>query len=206
MLEEINMVLSIIIKLFIINFLYNIYIVMEDKKRTIQSLIAGGTSKRFLGKEYTLEKVEKMKEEEIDKLHLQYEAIYGSLMTKDLKESMIYSFTSALNYFIPLQKEKLNESLKEDILLDNWLSTTACNIYQSFGSVLIPITTTLKVLNHINIGNERNPECTREDKGGYIGGEQWRDIEEGEKPQESNSGFEECAEEERKRDEDQISG
>ena len=170
---------------------------MEDKRRTIQSLVAGGTSKKFLGKEFTLEKVENMKQEEVEKAHNKYEAIYSSMMTKDLKSGMIYSFTRGLNYFVPLHTEKLNTVLNEDALLDTWLTTTACNIYQTFGSMLVPITTSLKVLQHINIDGR---ESTTSELG------HWGDRDEGEEPQESTRGESECVEEEREGEEDKIQG
>ncbi|CAC5394945.1 unnamed protein product [Mytilus coruscus] len=58
----------------------------EKKKRErLSSVVAGGSSKQYLGKELQLSDIDKMTTEQINKLYCKYEARLGASMTKTLE-------------------------------------------------------------------------------------------------------------------------
>ncbi|CAC5410006.1 unnamed protein product [Mytilus coruscus] len=61
----------------------------EKKRERLSSVVAGGSSKQYLGKELQLSDIDKMTTEQINKLYCKYEARLGASMTKTLGNSFI---------------------------------------------------------------------------------------------------------------------
>ncbi|CAC5405718.1 unnamed protein product [Mytilus coruscus] len=61
----------------------------KKKRERLSSVVAGGSSKQYLGKELQLSDIDKMTTEQINKLYCKYEARLGASMTKTLGNSFI---------------------------------------------------------------------------------------------------------------------
>ncbi|CAC5387585.1 unnamed protein product [Mytilus coruscus] len=123
----------------------------QDKKRErLSSVVAGGNSKQYLGKELQLSDIDKMTPEQIDKLYCKYEARLGASMTKTLGNSFINLYVMGVSkYFKVVDPPKLIQDLEEDPFLNNALTNTCCELYYRYGMFLVPFTTILTTAKHI---------------------------------------------------------
>ncbi|CAC5414946.1 unnamed protein product [Mytilus coruscus] len=87
----------------------------SKKRERLSSVVAGGNSKQYLGKELQLSDIDKMTPEQIDKLYCKYEARLGASMTKTLGNSFINLYVMGVSkYFKVVDPPKLIQDLKED--------------------------------------------------------------------------------------------
>ena len=61
--------------------------ITKMKEKLIQ-VVAGGKSRRYLGKLLTMKEIEQLDEEALRKLYARYEAALGGLITKKLKKNI----------------------------------------------------------------------------------------------------------------------
>ena len=68
------------------------------KEKLIQ-VVAGGKSRRYLGKLLTMKEIEQLDDEALKKLYARYEATLGGLITNKLKKAYVLRlFTSSKFY------------------------------------------------------------------------------------------------------------
>ncbi|CAC5410531.1 unnamed protein product [Mytilus coruscus] len=99
----------------------------EKKNERLSSVVAGGNSKQYLGKELQLSDIDKMTPEQIDKLYCKYEARLGAIV----------------------DPPKLIQDLKEDPFLNHGLTNICCELYYKYGMYLAPFTAMLTTARHI---------------------------------------------------------
>ena len=58
------------------------------KEKLIQ-VVAGGKSRRYLGKLLTMKEIEQLDDEAVKKLYARYEATLGGLITRQLKKAYV---------------------------------------------------------------------------------------------------------------------
>ena len=143
--------------------------IQEKKRERLSSVVAGGKSKQFLGKELQLSDIDKMTPEQTEKLYAKYEARLGASMTKTLGNSFINLYVMGVSkYFKINDPPKLIKDLEEDPFLDNALNTTCCQLYYKYGMFLAPLTTILTTAKHVelkrkeeDIKEENSERCER---------------------------------------------
>ena len=69
------------------------------KEKLIQ-VVAGGTSRRYIGKIMTTKEIEQLDEEALRKLYARYEAVLGGLITRQLKHHMCYAYSRAVSFVL----------------------------------------------------------------------------------------------------------
>ncbi|CAC5387988.1 unnamed protein product [Mytilus coruscus] len=122
----------------------------EKKHERLSSVVAGGNSKQYLGKELQLSDIDKMTPEQIDKLYCKYEARLGASMTKTLGNSFINLYVMGVSkYFKVVDPPKLIQDLKEDPFLNHGLTNICCELYYKYGMYLAPFTAMLTTARHI---------------------------------------------------------
>ncbi|CAC5378303.1 unnamed protein product [Mytilus coruscus] len=122
----------------------------EKKRERLSSVVAGGNSKQYLGKELQLSDIDKMTTEQIDKLYCKYEARLGASMTKTLGNSFINLYVMGVSkYFKVVDPPKLIQDLKEDPFLNHGLTNICCELYYKYGMYLAPFTAMLTTARHI---------------------------------------------------------
>ena len=134
----------------------------EKKRERLSSVVAGGKSRQFLGRELQLSDIDKMTPEQIEKLYAKYEARLGASMTKTLGNSFINLYVMGISKYFKIKDEpKLIKDLEEDPFLDNALNTTCCQLYYKYGMFLAPLTTILTTAKHVEL--KRKEEDTKDE-------------------------------------------
>ena len=102
-----------------------------------------------LGKVYTKEQINKLSDEEVDKLFNNYEAKLSGQMVKSLGKSIInmYSMRACAALGISNQ-DALSEDLENDPFLNSALQRFTCELYYRFGSFLAPLSVWLITSRH----------------------------------------------------------
>ncbi|CAG2243493.1 unnamed protein product [Mytilus edulis] len=122
----------------------------RKKTRKIISVVAGGSSKQYLGKELQLSDIDKMTTEQINKLYCKYEARLGASMTKTLGNSFINLYVMGVSKFFKVVNPPiLIQDLEEDPFINNALTNTCCELYYRYGMYLAPFTAILTTARHI---------------------------------------------------------
>ena len=119
------------------------------KRQKLLECILTGNSKLYLGKVYTKERVNKLSNEEVDKLFNNYEAKLSGQMVKSLGKSVInmYSMGACVALGISNQ-DALSEDLESDPFLNSALQRFTCELYYRFGLFLAPLGTGLITSRH----------------------------------------------------------
>jgi len=123
----------------------------EKKRERLSAVVAGGSSKQYLGKEVQLSDIDTMTTEQIKKLYCKYEARLGASMTKTLGNSFINLYVMSVSkYFNIAYPPKLIQDLEEDPFINHALTNTCCELYYRFGMYLAPFTAMLTTARHID--------------------------------------------------------
>ena len=116
----------------------------------LSAIVAGGNSKKYLGKEFKLSDIDSMNAEEIKKLYCKYEARLGASMTKTLGNTFINLYVmGVLKYFNITNPSHLIQDLEEDPFVNQALTNTCCELYYRFEMYLAPFTAMLATVKHI---------------------------------------------------------
>ena len=118
--------------------------ITKMKEKLIQ-VVAGGKSRRYLGKTFSTNEIEQLDEEALRKLYATYEAALGGLITKQLKQHMCYAYSRAVRFICPTSNfevkdiQSLTSHLSEGPFIDLALSSLTCKLYHEYGHLLAPI-------------------------------------------------------------------
>ena len=121
---------------------------MKQVEKLIQ-VVAGGKSKRYLGKVLTTKEIEELNDEEIQN------TVLGGLITKQLKLHMCYAYSRAVSFICPTLNCKeediagLTTSLSEGPFIDLALCSLTCKLYHEYGHTLAPIEAAIITTSHL---------------------------------------------------------
>ena len=128
--------------------------ITKMKEKLIQ-VVAGGKSRRYLGKLMTMKEIEQLDEEALRKLYARYEATLGGLITRQLKKHMCYAYSRAVRFICPTLNFEvkdivgLSTSLSEGPFIDLALSSLTCKLYHEYGHLLAPIEAAIITSSHL---------------------------------------------------------
>ena len=129
----------------------------EIKRGRLSTIVAGGKSKQYLGKDLQTSDIDAMTTEEINKLYGKYEARLGASMTKTLGNSFINLYVMGVSkYFNVIDPSKLIKDLEEDPYIDNALNRGCCELYYRYGMYLAPFTGMLTTLKNIDFSKKES--------------------------------------------------
>ena len=113
---------------------------VRDKRERLVACVLSGTSKMYLGKEYTEEQINEMDCTNVNALLNRYESVLSAQMTKSLGKSVInlYSNIACSVPGIGNQQE-LNTVLESDPFLNTAMQRFTCDLYYRFGTLLAPV-------------------------------------------------------------------
>ena len=112
----------------------------DTKRQKLLECILTGNSKLYLGKVYTKEQINKLSDEEVDKLFSNYEAKLSGQMVKSLGKSIINMYSMGACAVLRLSnQDALSEDLENDPFLNSALQRFTCELYYRFGSFLAPL-------------------------------------------------------------------
>ena len=121
----------------------------DSKRQKLLEYILTGNSKLYLGKVYTEEQINKLSDEEVDKLFSNYEAKLSGQMVKSLGKSIInmYSMGACTTLGISNQ-DALSEDLENHPFLNSAFQRFTCELYYKFGSFLASLSVGLITSRH----------------------------------------------------------
>ena len=131
------------------------------KHQKLFECVLTGNSKLYLGKVYTEEKIKELNEEEVEKLFNNYEAKLSGQMVKSLGKSIINMYSmGACSALGITNQEALSEDLENDPFLNSALQRFTCELYNRFGSFLVPLSVG-KITSRHYLLSERNKNGER---------------------------------------------
>ena len=112
----------------------------DSKRQKLLECVPTGNSKLCLDKAYTKDQINKLINEEVDKLFDNYEAKLSGQLVRLLGKSVInmYSMGACAALGISNQ-DALSEDLENDPFLNSALQRFTCELYYRFGSFLAPL-------------------------------------------------------------------
>ena len=118
----------------------------DTKRQKLLQCILTGNSKLYLGKVYTEEQINKLSDEEVDKLFNNYKAkLSGQVFGKIYYQ---YVFNGSLCSFRVSNQDAMSEDLENDPFLNSALQRFTCELYYRFGSLLAPLSVGLITSRH----------------------------------------------------------
>ena len=138
---------------------------LEGKRNDrLSAVVAGGQSKKYFGKEYTITEIENISVNERDKLYSRYEAKLGREMIPSLGSSIINLCAKALGsglHLVDVMEYEFTINNEDDLITDldkgpfisTALSSCVCEVYYNYGKSLAPVTACLIAAKHFKIQN-----------------------------------------------------
>ena len=141
----------------------------EKKRARLAAIVAGGTAKKYLGKQPTLAQIDEMTDVEIQKYYTRYEARLGASMTKTLGNSALQMYALAAGRLLPIPPEnhiQLVADLEDDPFVEHALTTACCEMYYRYGMYLAPLTAAMTTAKHCRFGDRACTEIEHGDPDG----------------------------------------
>lgn len=138
----------------------------QGQRQRLAALAMGGQSKRYIGKEISADQIDRLSDEDIDKLYARYEARLGASMTKTLGSAVLQIYTMTASRFLPIPADKqplLAADLEADPFVGHALNTITCELYHRYGMYLAPVTAMLSTFKYC----EHKFASTEDDGGTY---------------------------------------
>ena len=121
----------------------------DTKRQKLLECILTRNSKLYLGKVYTEEQINKLSDEEVDKLFNNYEAILSGQMVKSSGKSTINMYSMGACAALGISDQyALSEDLENDPFLNSAHQRFTCELYYRFGSFLAPLSVGLITSRH----------------------------------------------------------
>lgn len=133
----------------------------NGKRERLAALAAGGQAKQYLGRNCTVDQIDGMADDEIEKLYTRYEARLGAAMTKTLGAAALQLYSTVASKILPIPPEntpKLIADLEADPFVGHALSSATCELYYKYGMYLAPLTTALATAKYCQFGDQNS--CT----------------------------------------------
>ena len=130
-----------------------------EKRDRLVVCVVGGNSKEYLGKHYTREQIDKLTEEEVEKLYMQYEAKLSHHMSKSLGKTIINLYSTFASSIFGIDSSPLGKDLGDDPFLNSALQRFTCELYYRYGCWIAPLSVGVITGKHyleksINIKND----------------------------------------------------
>ena len=80
------------------------------KRERLAALAAGGQAKQYLGRNCTVDQIDGMADDEIEKLYTRYEARLGAAMTKTLGAAALQLYSAVASKIFPIPPENTTKA------------------------------------------------------------------------------------------------
>ena len=133
----------------------------DTKRQKLLECILTGNSKLYLGKVYTEDQLQKLCEEEVEKLFDNHEAQPSGQMVKSLGKSIINMYSMGACAALGISNQNaMSEDLENDPFLNSTLQRFTCELYYRFGSFLAPLSVGIVTNRHYLSERNKNGEQT----------------------------------------------
>ena len=123
----------------------------QEHRERLAALAAGGHAREYLGKAWTVEQIDLLGEDAVEKLYARYEARLGAAVTKTLGRAALQLYTSLASMILPIPPENrlpLMADLEADPFVGHVLNGSACELYHRYGLYLAPLTAVLTTVRY----------------------------------------------------------
>ena len=124
----------------------------QSKREQLAMLVVGGQARQYLGKEFTIEQIDSLPKDEVERLYMRYESRLGAAMTKTLGQAVIQLYMTAVSRVFPKIPPKnlsaLTADLSADPFLGHALNSACCELYHRYGMWLAPLMTVFMTAKH----------------------------------------------------------
>ena len=130
------------------------------QRERLATIAAGGQARQYLGKEWTMEEIDSLGDDEVGRLYGSYEARLGAAMTKTLGRATLQLYTATASMFLPIPPENrqpLMAELESDPFIEHALNRTACEVYYRYGKILAPITAAVTTVKYCRFEGHQCP-------------------------------------------------
>ena len=132
---------------------------IQDKFRErLLCIIASGQSKVFLGRNFTLDYIEKASDKEIEKYYKIYESTYSSLVSDNIVNGILIGFSKLVSLVLPVHDvNKLSDDLNNNFLVTSQFKQFTGKLAYSYGPILALTSGSFTILNNINFAKHYCP-------------------------------------------------
>lgn len=121
----------------------------ETKRQKLIECVLMGNSKTYLGKRYTEEQINDLKQEDIEKLFNAYEGKLSGQMVKSLGKSIIKMYSVSASSLLGIENQcELRDDLENDPFLNSALQRFTCDLYYKYGYFIAPLSVGLITSRH----------------------------------------------------------
>ena len=113
---------------------------IKNKRERLVACVLSGNSKMYLGKEYTVEQINKMDCNNVNTRLNRHQSVLSAQMTKSLGESVINLYSNIACSVLGVgNQQELSTDLECDPFLNTALQRFTCDLYYRFGAMLAPV-------------------------------------------------------------------
>ena len=113
---------------------------VRDKRERRVACVLSGSSKMYLGKEYTEQQINEMDYNSINTLLNRYKFVLSAQMTKSLGKSVINLYSNLACSVLGVgNQQELSTDLECDPILNTAMQRYTCDLYYRFGALLAPV-------------------------------------------------------------------
>ena len=113
---------------------------VREKRERLVPCVLSGSSKIYLGKEYTEQQINEMDCTNVNMLLNRYESVLSAQMTKSLGKSVINLYSNiACSVMGVGNQQDLSDDLECDPFLNTAMQRFTCDLYYRFGTLLAPL-------------------------------------------------------------------
>ena len=134
---------------------------MNQKKIKLIELIKDGSIKKYVGKNLTEDKINKMSEQEIDQYHKMYLEKYNNELRKPIANSILNIYAHTVNRLRKIDSiDKLTEDLVKDPAIEAAFNRIPNEMIASLSLILAPIMLVSHTYNHVIVEEPNNGNNT----------------------------------------------
>ena len=113
---------------------------IRDKRERLVACVQSGSSKVYLGKEYTEQQINEMDCNSVNTLINRYESISSAQMTKSLGKRVINLYSNIACSVLKVgNQQELSTDLESDPFLNTAMQRFTSDLYYRFGTLLAPV-------------------------------------------------------------------
>ena len=121
---------------------------IRDKRERLVACTLSGSSKIYLGNEYTEEQINEMDCTNVSTLLNRYKSILSAQMTKSLCKSIINLYSNIACSVLGIgNQQELSTDLENNPFLNTALQRFTCDLYYCFGTLLAPVSVGIITVN-----------------------------------------------------------
>ena len=132
----------------------------DPKRDRLRGVIAAGDSKKYLGKDYSLQDIDALDPIQLDRLYGLYEAKFGKEVVVTVGNYLLSTYSRILGLVTPIQvmgydvhvdsEEELTEELSKDPIIKTGMASVLSEVCFKYGPYISPLVATIITSKHLH--------------------------------------------------------